>query len=290
MRYVTYAKENGEYGMGLGLLDGERLIDIDAATWPKSMLGMLRTGNYPDTAAYGQYQGVMLNQVQLRAPIPVPPKNVMCIGRNYSDHINEVAQTRAFKEYTPEYPVFFTKPYTSIIGQDANIIIDPKFSTQIDWEAELAVVIGKQGRHISEKDALKHVFGYTCANDVTARDAQKNHEQWFIGKGGDTYCPLGPWIVTTDDIEDPQNLNIALRVNGVVKQQANTSQMIFSIAQQISWLSKGITLEPGDIILTGTPSGVGFARNPPEFLKAGDVVEVEIERIGVLRNHVVEAK
>jgi 2-keto-4-pentenoate hydratase/2-oxohepta-3-ene-1,7-dioic acid hydratase in catechol pathway len=213
----------------------------------------------------------------------------MCIGRNYSDHISEVAETRAFVEYTPEYPVFFTKPYTAIIGPEANIIIDPQASTQVDWEAELAVVIGKQGRHISEKEALDYVFGYMCANDVTARDMQKNHEQWFIGKSLDTFCPLGPWLVTADEIGDPQNLEIQLRVNGETKQHANTKQMIFKIAQQIAWLSKGITLEPGDIILTGTPSGVGFARKPPEYLKVGDVVEVEIEKIGILRNHVVEA-
>ncbi len=287
MRYATYAKPDN--GSGVGLIVGDKLVEAATSTWPRSMLQLIRGAGTIDRS-YSTEPGIALAGVKLQAPIPVPPKNIFCIGRNYTDHISEVAATRSFKEYTPEYPTFFTKPYTAIIGPDDEIMIDSKFSTDIDWEAELAVIIGTGGRHIEEKDALKHVFGYTCANDVTARDVQKNHEQWFMGKSFDTSCPLGPWIVTPDEIGDPQNLDIQLRVNGEIKQKANTSQMIFSIAQQIAWLSKSITLEPGDIISTGTPSGVGFARKPPEFLKAGDIVEVEIQHIGILRNKVVQAK
>jgi len=287
MRYATYAKPDS--GSGVGLIVGDKLVEAATSTWPRTMLQLIRGAGTIDRS-HSTEAGIALAGVKLQAPIPVPPKNIFCIGRNYTDHINEVAATRSFKEYTPEYPVFFTKPYTTIIGPEDEIMIDSKFSTEIDWEAELAVIIGVGGRHIEEKDALKHVFGYTCANDVTARDAQKNHEQWFLGKSFDTSCPLGPWIVTPDEIGDPQNLDIQLRVNGEVKQHANTSQMIFSIAQQIAWLSKSITLEPGDIISTGTPSGVGFARKPPEFLKAGDIVEVEIQYIGILRNKVAQLK
>lgn len=290
MRYVTYAKENSPTATGVGLIIEDKIVDPNIANWPKSMLELIRGGVLYDEGAYSEVPGTPLNQVRLLAPLPNPPKNIFCIGRNYSDHVNEMAKTRNFEANKPEYPVFFTKPYTAILAPEGEIVIDKDFSTQIDWEAELAVVIGVGGRNIKEKDALKHVFGYTCANDVTARDLQKSHEQWFIGKSFDTSMPLGPWIVTANEIANPQSLNLTLRVNGEVKQQANTSQMLFSIAEQIAWLSKGITLEPGDIISTGTPSGVGFARNPPEFLKAGDTVEVEIERIGTLRNKVVAAK
>ena len=165
--------------------------------------------------------------------------------------------------------------------------IDPAVSTEIDWEAELAVVIGRMGKNIREGDALSYVFGYTVLNDVTARDLQARHKQFFKGKGLDGSCPMGPWIVTADEIADPQALPVRLRVNGVTKQDGNTSQMLFSIAHLIMALSLGMTLEPGDIIATGTPSGVGFSRVPPEFLKSGDIVEADIEGIGVLRNVVV---
>lgn len=290
MRYVTYAKENSPTGTAVGLIIGDKIVSPNISSWPKSMLELVRGGILYDEGAYSDVPGVPLDGAKLLAPLPNPPKNIFCIGRNYNDHVNEMAKTRNFEANKPEFPVFFTKPYNAILAPEGNIVIDKDFSTQIDWEAELAVIIGVGGRNIKESDALKHVFGYTCANDVTARDLQKNHEQWFIGKSFDTSMPLGPWIVTANEISNPQSLEILLRVNGEVKQRANTEQMIFSIAEQIAWLSKGITLEPGDIISTGTPSGVGFARNPAEFLKAGDTVEVEIERIGILRNKVVNAK
>ena len=187
----------------------------------------------------------------------------------------------------PEHAIIFTKAPTTANGPYGDIVIDPAVSEQVDWEAELAVIIGKTGKNIREEEALDYVFGYTVLNDVSARDLQFQHQQFFRGKSIDGYCPMGPWIVTADEVADPQQLPIRLRVNGVVKQDANTNMMIFSVRQIIAVLSKGMTLEAGDIIATGTPSGVGFARNPPEFLKAGDVVETEIEGLGMMRNKVV---
>jgi 2-keto-4-pentenoate hydratase/2-oxohepta-3-ene-1,7-dioic acid hydratase in catechol pathway len=186
----------------------------------------------------------------------------------------------------PKSPVFFTKPPTCVIGPDQKIPWHPRVSTSIDWEAELAVIIGRECRDVDEASALEFVFGYTVANDVTARDLQARHQQWYKGKGLDGFCPLGPMIVTRDEIGDPQALDISLRVNGETKQQSNTRHMIFSVARLITEWSAGMTLLPGDILLTGTPSGVGVGRTPPEFLKPGDVVEAEVGGIGVLRNTV----
>lgn len=231
-----------------------------------------------------------LAKVQLAAPIPRPRKNIMCLGWNYAEHEKESARAGGRESKMPEAPVIFTKAPTTVNSPYGNIVIDPAISTQIDWEAELAVIIGRGGKNIREEDALSHVFGYTVLNDVTARDIQSRHKQFFKGKSLDGYCPMGPWIVTSDEIPNPQELSIRLRLNGVLKQDANTNDMIFSVAQIIAVLSAGMTLEPGDIIATGTPSGVGFARNPPEFLKPGDVIETEIEDIGMLRNKVVKAQ
>ena len=231
-----------------------------------------------------------LSDIQLAAPIPRPRKNIMCLGWNYAEHAKETALIRGQDTKAPEYPVIFTKAPTTVNSPYGNIIIDPQVSVEIDWEAELAVIIGNGGKNISEEDAMSHVFGYTVLNDVSARDLQSRHKQFFKGKSVDGYCPMGPWIVTADEIKDPQQLVVRLRVNGITKQEGNTSMMVFPISTIIATLSKGMTLEPGDIIATGTPSGVGFARNPPEFLKAGDVMETEIEGIGILRNVVVNAE
>ena len=231
-----------------------------------------------------------LSDIQLAAPIPRPRKNLMCLGWNYADHVKETALIRGQDTKAPEYPVIFTKAPTTVNSPYGNIIIDPRVSVEIDWEVELAVIIGNGGKNISEEDAMSHVFGYTVLNDVTARDLQSRHKQFFKGKSIDGYCPMGPWIVTADEIKDPQQLEVRLRVNGITKQEANTSMMIFPIRTIIAILSQGMTLEPGDIIATGTPSGVGFTRNPPEFLKAGDVMETEVEGIGILRNVVVNAE
>lgn len=228
-----------------------------------------------------------LESVQLAAPIPQPRKNIMCIGRNYHEHAVESYQMRGEERPADDAPVFFTKATTTINAPYGKIVVNPAVSTQIDWEVELAVIIGKTGINISEDEALAHVFGYTVLNDVTARDLQGKYKQFFKGKSLDGYCPLGPYLVTADEIPDPQQLTVRLRVNGVLKQEASTSDMIYSVRTMIAHLSQGMTLEPGDIIATGTPSGIGMARKPPEFLKPGDVMESEIDGIGLLRNEVI---
>jgi 2-keto-4-pentenoate hydratase/2-oxohepta-3-ene-1,7-dioic acid hydratase in catechol pathway len=227
-----------------------------------------------------------LSEVQLDAPIPRPRKNIMCLGLNYADHARESAEARGRQPTILKAPLFFTKAPTTINTPYGTLFIDPTVSTEIDWEAELAVIIGKPGKNIREEDALSHVFGYTVLNDVSARDIQSRHTQFFKGKSIDGYCPMGPWIITADEIPDPQKLKLYLRINGITKQEDSTANMLFDVRSIITILSQGMTLEAGDIIATGTPSGVGFARNPPEYLKAGDVMETEIEGIGVMRNTV----
>jgi 2,4-diketo-3-deoxy-L-fuconate hydrolase len=228
---------------------------------------------------------IALREVRLDAPLR-PAKNVFCVGRNYSDHVAELARAQGgAAPKLPTVPTIFTKAPTAIAAPDATLLLSDA-SAKYDWEAELGVVIGERCRDVPRERALDVVFGYTCINDVSARDLQYASEQWFKGKSLDYTCPLGPHIVTADEIPDPQVLDIGLRVNGEVKQRSNTAKMIFDVAALIAWLSRGMTLEPGDIIATGTPEGVGFGRTPPEFLRDGDVVEVEVARIGVLRNTV----
>ena len=232
---------------------------------------------------------VPLADVTLLAPIPRPRKNVMCLGLNYLEHAEETANQIGRTGKAPQYPIVFTKCPTSVIGHEAMIPFDPDTCSQLDWEAELGVVLGKGGKKISRENALAHVFGYTVINDVSARDIQLNHKQYFLGKSLDGGCPMGPWIVTADEIADPQALAIACRVNGVTKQASSTRNMIFDVATIIEWLSRGMTLEAGDVIATGTPSGVGFVREPPEYLLPGDVVECEVAGVGVLRNSIANA-
>ena len=227
------------------------------------------------------------SDVTLLAPLPAPRKNVFCVGRNYADHIAEGERAQKVKIGITERPVYFTKPLTAVIGPGADIPIFPAVSEAIDYEVELAAVIGKRGRDISEGDAYDHIFGYTIVNDISARDVQRAHGgQYFKGKALDGSCPVGPWIVTADAIGDPQNLSISLTVNGETRQDGNTRSMIFDIPTLIASLSAGLTLEPGDIIATGTPSGVGYAMEPPQFLKDGDVVVCDVEHIGKLENTV----
>ena len=226
------------------------------------------------------------NQIRIIAPIPSPKKNVVMLGVNYREHVDEGAKARSLEIKYPEYPVFFTKPATSVIGQYGKVI-NHKVTDKLDWEVELAVVIGKKGRNIPKAKAYDYVFGYTVCLDMTARDLQRRHGQWFKGKSLDTFCPMGPWIVHRSAVKDPQQLRLVCRVNGEVMQDGNTRDMIFDIPTTIESLSEGITLEPGDIISTGTPSGVGFARVPPVFLKAGDKVEGDVEGVGVLEVQIV---
>ena len=217
-----------------------------------------------------------LAKVRLLAPI-VPPRNVFCLGRNYADHAAERGAA------VPEHPVYFTKPPACVIGPGERVT-HHAVTKELDYEVELTAVIGVGGRDIQRGNALRHVFGYTVINDVTARDLQKKHGQWFKGKSLDTFCPMGPVLVPADEIPDPQNLAVSLRVNGQVRQSSHTSKMIFPVDQCIEVLSQGLTLVPGDVIATGTPDGVGAATG--NFLKVGDRMEAEVERIGVLPNRV----
>jgi 2-keto-4-pentenoate hydratase/2-oxohepta-3-ene-1,7-dioic acid hydratase in catechol pathway len=226
------------------------------------------------------------NQIKIIAPIPVPKKNVVMLGVNYREHVDEGAKARSLDIKYPDYPVFFTKPSTSVIGQFGKVV-HHKVTDKLDWEVELAVVIGKRGRDIPKERAYEYVFGYTVCLDMTARELQRQHGQWFKGKSLDTFCPLGPWIVHKSALKEPQQVRLVCRVNGEVMQDGNTRDMIFDIPTTIESLSQGLTLEPGDIISTGTPSGVGFARVPPRFLKPGDKVEGEVEGIGVLEVEIV---
>lgn len=224
---------------------------------------------------------VRLSQVKLLSPIPTPKKNCVMLGINYREHVAEGARARELEIKYPEHPVFFTKPATSVIGHLGKVV-KHKATDRLDWEVELAVVMSKKGRDIPKDKAYDYVFGYTVCLDMTARELQRIHGQWFKGKSLDTFCPIGPWIVHKSALPDPQQLRLICRVNGEVMQDGNTRDMIFDIPTTIESLSSGMTLEPGDIISTGTPSGVGFARTPPVFLKPGDKVEGDIESIGIL--------
>jgi len=229
-----------------------------------------------------------LASLTLLAPIPNPRRNIFCVGMNYAAHAAESLRAKGLPVKLPDVPVFFTKATTTVTGPFADIPFDASVSTEIDWEVELGVIIGKTGKNIRRARAMDYVFGYTVLNDVSARDIQNSHGgQFFKGKSLDGACPMGPWIVMRDEIPNPHTLPLRCRVNGVVKQESNTSDFIFDIPALIEWFSKGMTLLPGDMIATGTPSGVGFARTPPEFLKPGDVVESEVVGIGMIRNKVV---
>lgn len=291
MRLITFVAGNGSMPR-LGAVCGDDVIDLARASedrLPSTLAGLVAAGEAAwalaeeTTEAAGAV--VPLDQVTLLAPIPRPSKNVFAVGRNYLEHVKEGAAARETDADIPKVPVFFTKAPTSVVGPGD--VPHPGVTERLDWEAELAVVIGKRGRDIAADRAFDYVFGYTAANDLSARDLQFGHSQWFKGKSLDGTCPLGPYVVTADQLGDPHDLEIECRVNDVVKQKSSTSLMIFNIPEIIESLSAGLTLEPGDVILTGTPAGVGFARTPPEFLTPGDVVEVEIERIGVLRNRIV---
>lgn len=310
MKLATFATRDLPYAR-LGVVRDDAIVDVDLAaralnvTPFENTLDLIeqreqgmqtvqaifqKAGNrsFLDVRTFSEIGAAhTLSEVRLFAPIPRPRKNVICLGLNYAEHARESARMRGQTANIPQDPLFFTKAPTTVNGPYSKIVIDPAVSIEVDWEVELAVIIGTTGKNIREEDALSHVFGYTVLNDVSARDLQSRHKQFFKGKSIDGYCPMGPWIITADEIADPQQLTLRLRVNGVTKQEGSTGDMIFDVRSIISILSQGMTLEAGDIIATGTPSGVGFARTPPEFLLPGDIMETEIEGIGVLRNEVV---
>jgi len=235
-------------------------------------------------------QWIPLSNTELISPIPRPRQNIMCLGWNYTEHVEETAGKALEAPKLPKYPIVFTKAASSMNGPFADIPVDIEVSDKMDWEVELAVIIGKAGQKIPKSQALDHVFGYSIINDVSARDIQKRHKQFFLGKSFTGACPMGPWIVTADKIPDPQSLDLKSRVNNVLKQDSNTKYQIFDVASVIETLSQGMMLEAGDIIATGTPSGVGYVRNPPEYLMPGDVVECEIEGIGKISNPIIAMK
>jgi len=235
-------------------------------------------------------RGTALSTLRVLAPIPRPRKNVFCVGWNYLAHFEEGARARPQQQEMPQHPTFFTKVPTAVTGPYDTVPLHVGVTEKLDWEVELGVIVGRGGRNIAESQAMKHVFGYTVINDVSAREVQRQHgQQWFKGKSLDGSCPMGPWIVTADEVADPHALRVRCLVNGVTKQDANTRQMYFRIPRIIAELSAGLTLEPGDVISTGTPEGVGHARTPPEFLAPGDLLETEVEGIGVLKNRIVKA-
>jgi 2-keto-4-pentenoate hydratase/2-oxohepta-3-ene-1,7-dioic acid hydratase in catechol pathway len=226
--------------------------------------------------------------VELLAPIPWPVRNIFCVGKNYLDHVTEGSQARGTPVKLPEVPQFFSKATHAMNSSTGNLRFDPRVTEQLDYEVELAVILGRGGRDISAAQSFDHVFGYAVANDVTARDLQRRHEQWLKGKSLDTTFPFGPWIIDREEIGDPTTLELVMTVNGEERQRARVAQMIFDIPSIIATLSVGMTLEAGDIISTGTPSGVGYAMKPPRFLRDGDLMIASIDRIGELRNRVAE--
>jgi 2-keto-4-pentenoate hydratase/2-oxohepta-3-ene-1,7-dioic acid hydratase in catechol pathway len=252
---------------GFGRVEGDRVIPMGV-----DLVAYLATGEATDG------EEVALDGVRLLAPVPRPGK-VIGIGLNYRDHAAESGQP------IPTAPILFPKYANSVIGPGAPIVIPPE-TREPDYEAELGVVIGRAASRVPEADALSFVAGYTCMNDVSARDLQFQSSQWMLGKAIDTFLPCGPWLVTADEIPDPQALAIRLTLNGEVMQSSSTAQMVFGVAELVAFVSRTTTLDPGDLIATGTPPGVGFARKPPVWLKDGDVVSVEVEAIGALTNPV----
>lgn len=309
MRIASFRADDGSVRVGV-VRDGE-LVDLARAATAlnapeareapdilRDMLSLIAAGpqaleRIERLASVAPAEAIIqLGGAVLLAPIPRPVKNVLCVGRNYAEHAAESLRAAGAQPIVGQTrPNIFTKAVTTVIGPFDDFPYDASVSEKIDWEIELAVIIGVGGRHIQREDALNHVFGYTVLNDISARDLQHAPGlQWFTGKSLDGSCPMGPWIVTTDEIPDPSKLRLSLTVNGEVKQVDTTASMIYDVPTLIASLSEFMTLEPGDIIATGTPAGVGFSRTPPEFLKPDDVMESTIDGIGTMRNRVVLAQ
>jgi len=287
MRLVTF-RVSGDSRLGV-VRDQDEVVEIAEPADMQSLVDAGEQGLAAARAALSSSKAKAhrLADVELLSPLPEPRGNIIAIGRNYQKHAEESARKEG---YEPQPPTVFTKAITSLTEPFADIAIDPSISDQIDWEAELAVVIGKRGANIERRSARGHIFGYTALNDVTARDIQNGWGgQYFKGKSLDRSCPTGPWIVTSDELQDPQSLGVRLRLNGKLEQDGNTRDMIYSVDAIIEWVSKGMTLLPGAMIATGTPDGVGFWRTPSQVLHPGDVMETEVEGIGTMRNRIVSA-
>jgi 2-keto-4-pentenoate hydratase/2-oxohepta-3-ene-1,7-dioic acid hydratase in catechol pathway len=287
LRIATY-QWKGQRHVGLVSADGQSVtaFRVDAATAHTGALRLIERGDVAQLPTQGE--AVPLSEVRLEAPLPLPRRNIFCVGRNYHAHARELS-TSVFKDNNANvasWPIVFTKVPECVVGPSDDVILPGAISEQIDYESELAVVIGTGGRNISRADALNHVFGYTIVNDVTARDVQMRHAQWDLGKSFDTFCPMGPWIVSADEL-DGTRTRVRGWVNGELRQDGLTTDLIFDIPSLIETCSRGITLYPGDVIATGTPAGVGMGLSPPQYLKSGDVVRIEIDGIGSIENRFV---
>jgi 2-keto-4-pentenoate hydratase/2-oxohepta-3-ene-1,7-dioic acid hydratase in catechol pathway len=283
MRLLSYEGDDGTERLAIGLA-GDRVADIDDllgdGPWTMARLLGDAVGNLERLRAatgVATHAGRSVSTLRVLPPVPRPGK-IVAVGRNYREHAAEEAAA------LPGEPLLFAKLPSSLIGDGATVRWSGALTAQVDYEAELAVVIGREARNVSVGDALDHVLGYSCLNDVSARDLQTRDGQWTRAKGLDTFCPMGPWLMTADEIPDPGVLRIRCRVNGETRQDASTAELVHGVAKLIAYCSRTFTLEPGDVIATGTPGGVGAFRDPPVFLADGDVVEVEIDRIGTLRN------
>ncbi|MEV0533739.1 fumarylacetoacetate hydrolase family protein [Kitasatospora sp. NPDC050463] len=305
MHLLSYRAGSGD-APRLGARTGNRVTDLAAlaaaagADLPGDLAALIRAGEPALATARtlladarsllaGAPADASLPLAEVTLCAPLRPGKIVGIGLNYVEHVEESHRSLDTERELPDRPVLFDKPATAVTGPGGPILHNADLTKQLDWECELAVVIGRTARRVAEADALRHVFGYSIVNDVSARD-QRRSGQWFFSKGQDSYCPFGPVVVTADEIPDPQNLDLSLRVNGVTMQDSNTRHMLFGIARLIADISSGMTLEPGDVIATGSPSGVGAAQVPPQFLQPGDLVEATVERIGTLANPVVDAR
>lgn len=296
MKFITYINNNEE---NVGIINGGKVIAINeifntvGKNNVSSMIELIESFQEAsiekiETAlSSNNFNCVPLNSIKLLAPIPNPKRNVFCLGKNYVEHAKEIKMTKIADTGIPHFPIYFTKIASPAIGNKEPIRFSYSVTKQVDYEVELAVVIGKEGINIKPEQAEEYIFGYTIVNDVSARDLQGRHMQWFKGKGLDTFCPMGPYLVHKKEIPFPVQLNIQCSVNSELRQRSNTKNLIFDISYIISDLSKGLTLKPGDIICTGTPSGVGMGFEPPKVLKNGDDVECYIENIGKLVNKVI---
>lgn len=292
MKFVTFAGADNDARVGIVDDDNQTVRDLTSALPPAAtLLDVIESwADLREQLQAAEGPNLPLSSVRLLAPIPVPRRDLFCVGKNYTEHVKEFGRSGYDQpdrsEAMPEYPVVFPKVTTSVTGPFDPIDSHPGVTEELDYEAELGVIIGRGGRGISRDDAFAHVWGYTIIDDYTARDLQRKHKQWMIGKSLDTHCPMGPYAVTADEIPDPTALVVESWVNGEPRQSAPVKDLIFDIPELIATISAGITLLPGDIIATGTPAGVGIGFDPPRFMVRGDVIEVAITGLGRQRNEI----